>query len=105
MEVNSVVSWEIHLPDEPSVTGCVRAVLSPGAEVVSTCDAFPACPPDGEVGLPGEVLLGRPTISITQVCVMYVAKVQSQTLARVPDRPAVHATQQKRSSMGEEEGG
>ena len=65
------------LPDEPCATGTVRAVLSPGAEVVSTCNAFPACPPDGEVGLPGEVLLFGPTISVAQICVMYVTKVQS----------------------------
>jgi hypothetical protein len=88
-----------HLPDEPRATGSVCAVLSPGTEVVSTCDAFPTCPPDGEVGLPGEVLLWCPVISIAQICGVYVAPVQPQTLVRVPDRPAVHATQQKRSRM------
>ena len=87
--------WGKHLPDEPRATGSVRAVLSPGTEVVPTCDALPTRAPDGEVGLPGEVLLGCPTISIAQICVVYVAEVQSQTLVRVPDRPAVHATQQK----------
>jgi hypothetical protein len=59
-------SWggKKHLPDEPRATGSVRAVLSPGAEVVSACNAFPTCPPNGEVGLPGEVLLWCPTISV-----------------------------------------
>jgi hypothetical protein len=37
----------------------MRAVLSPGAKVVATGDALPARPPDGEVGLPGEVQLRR----------------------------------------------
>ena len=92
MEENKL---EKHLPDEPCATGSVCTVLSPGTEVVSTCDAFPACPPDGEVGLPGEVLLWCPVISVAQICVVDVAKVQSQTLVRVPDRPAVYATQQK----------
>jgi hypothetical protein len=86
------IKREKHLPDEPRAAGSVRAVLSPGAEVVSACDALPACPPDGEVGLPGEVLLWCPVISVAQICVVYVANVQSQTLVRVPDRPAVHAT-------------
>ena len=94
------------LPDEPRATGSVRAVLSPGAEVVSTCNAFPTCSPDGEVGLPGEVLLWCPTISVAQICVMYVSKVQSQTLVRVPDRPAVCTqTQQKKVTHGRGEGG
>jgi hypothetical protein len=94
-----------HLPDEPRATGSVCAVLSPGAEVVSTCEAFPACPPNREVHLPGEVMLWCPIISVAQICVMYVAQVQSQTLVRVPDRPAMHATQQKGHAWRGEEGG
>lgn len=89
------------LPDEPRAAGSVRAVLAPGAEVVSACDALPACPPDGEVCLPCKVLLGCPAIPVAQICVVYVAEVQSQTLVRVPDRPAErthirNATQQQK---------
>ena len=76
------------LPDEPRAAGTVGAVLSPGTEVMPACDALPACPPNGEIGLPGEVLFRCPAVSVAQICVVDVAKVQSQTLVRVPDRPA-----------------
>lgn len=83
-------------PDEPCTAGTVGAVLSPGTEVMPACDALPACPPNGEIGLPGEVLLRSPAIPVAQICVVYVAKMQSQTLVRVPDRPAVRAMQQQK---------
>jgi hypothetical protein len=53
-----------NIPDKPCAACSVRAVLSPGAKVVAAGDALPARPPDGEVGLPGEVQLRRPTISV-----------------------------------------
>jgi hypothetical protein len=54
----------MYIPDEPRTTVAVCAVLPPGAEVVSTGNAFPACSPDGEVGLPGEVHFWCPAISV-----------------------------------------
>ncbi len=65
-----------HIPNEPCAAVGVGAVLPPGAEVVPASEALPTGSPDGEVGLPGEVHLWCPAISIAQICVVYVAEVQ-----------------------------
>ena len=67
----------MYIPNEPRTAVSVRAVLSPGAEVVPAGNALPACSPDGEVGLPGEVHFWCPALSVAQICVVYVADVQA----------------------------
>ena len=56
---------------------------------MATGEALPARPPDGEVCLSGKVHLSRATIPVTEIRLVYVAHVQSHTLVRVPNRPAV----------------
>ena len=66
----------MYAPNEPRAAVAVRAVLSPGAEMVPTGNALPTRPPDGEVGLPGEVHFWCPAISVAQIRVVNVANVQ-----------------------------
>lgn len=54
----------IYAPDEPRAAVAVRAVLPPGAEMVPTGNALPTRPPNGEVGLSGEVHFWCPAISV-----------------------------------------
>ena len=67
--------------------------------MVPTGEALPARPPDGKVGLSGEVHLGRAAISVAEVRLVYVAHVQSHTLIRVPNGPAMR-TQKKITHEG-----
>ena len=53
-----------YAPNEPCAAVGVRAVLSPGAEMVPTGNALPTGAPDGEVGLPGEVHFWCTAISV-----------------------------------------
>ena len=68
--------------------------------MMATGEALPARPPNGEVCLSGKVHLSRATIPVTEIRLVYVAHVQSHTLVRVPNRPAVRVPKKKFTHEG-----